>query len=570
MNNPHINFNKDLNGIELIFERKPDSQILTDIKEQGFRWHTRYKKWYAKNTPEREKFVNQYFRSNNKDDRQDESALKKKSGTSVAAVAEESTEDMTNRKPNVFASYFDSIGGDRIYKDAEIAIVDFRNQFCAGYFEKENVWIAIKNRDETIYIHELDDALESKKVAKTYCLSVGGIGFSREDKDAILYVHNELGLHKVSDLINAVKNNDFDFKNLQVSSRGVKGNDLFSPFKEVEPLKKIPDKWTKTQLVKAICSGQIYKAVCDYKYSDDYAYDSAGNFNHGKELSVAGLAQEYVEHWDGKTTSLREESREGNECVLSVYNSYSSISLYFDLDCDLKKGVEKREQETQMRKQRNDEKEQSVISLSETNVSPDRFYVVTYLEKDDNTDEYREVEELVQGINLIDYEESDKFHFAYEKTIRLEEKEIIPDRFYQVSNLFNKANIDLDDKRCIPIGNHVVLVSGQTLLEKAAEGYMIPYVSERVSCGNTFENVKHELEQLVEGKKFWCVDVSKVDYKDSLQRVCDEEQRISQLLSKDKIEKMPSLFARISEIENQRKQDGKRNENMKHKQTERV
>lgn len=570
MNNPHINFNKDLNGIELIFERKPETQILTDIKEQGFRWSTRYKKWYAKNTPEREKFVNQYFRSNNKENWQEDPNLTNKNGASAAAVVEDNFEEMANRNPNVFASYFDSIGGDRIYSDADISIVDFRNQFRAGYFEKENVWFAIKNHDETIYIQELDGAMEAKKQSNSYCLSVGGLGLSRDDKDAILYVYNKLGLHNVSDLINAVRTDGFDFKDLQVSSREVKGNDLFSPFKEVEPLKKMPDKWTKTQLVKAICSGQIYKAVCDYRYSDDYAYDSAGNFNRGKELSVSGLAQEYVEHWDGKTTSLREESREGNECVLSVYNSYSSISLYFDLDCDLKKGAEKREYETQMRKQRNDEKEQSVISLSEANVSPDKFYVVTYLEKDDTTDEYREVEEMVQGINLIDYEEPDKFHYAYEKTIRLEEKEIILDHFYQVSNLFNKINVDLDDKRCIPIGNHVVLVSGQTLLEKAAEGCMIPYISERVSCGNTFENVKHELEQFIEGKKYWCVDVSKVDYKDSLQRVYDEEHRISQLLNKDKKEKMPSLFVRISEIENQRKQDGKRNENMKYKQTERV
>lgn len=45
--------NNELNGIELIFENKPASDILTAIKGAGFRWHNVKKIWYAKQTAER-------------------------------------------------------------------------------------------------------------------------------------------------------------------------------------------------------------------------------------------------------------------------------------------------------------------------------------------------------------------------------------------------------------------------------------------------------------------------------------------------------------------------------------
>ena len=330
-----VNFNEELNGIELFFYYKLDEQTIKDIKEQGFRWSSNRKRWYTIRTPEREQFVNEYFNGLKKEEKTVEAGKEVATGvstkTDIVERAKESSEEISAKdKKNVFADYFDSVGGSRIYKDADMSIVDFRNEFHAGYFEKENVMVSIKNNDETIYIQDLDGAMDSKSSGKLYTLSVNGICSTRAEKDAVLYVFNELGIHKVSELIEAVKG-EFDLKNLRVDTREVKGSELFSPFKEVSPLKKFPDKWTKTQLIKAICSGQIYRASYDYKMSDDYAFDSAGNFSKGRECSLPLLAKEYVEHWDGKSTSISETNREDNKCILKVWDSFESISLYFDL-----------------------------------------------------------------------------------------------------------------------------------------------------------------------------------------------------------------------------------------------
>lgn len=40
--------NKELNGLELYFNEKPESQIITALKQNGFRWHNVKKCWYNK------------------------------------------------------------------------------------------------------------------------------------------------------------------------------------------------------------------------------------------------------------------------------------------------------------------------------------------------------------------------------------------------------------------------------------------------------------------------------------------------------------------------------------------
>ena len=41
-------FNKELNGIELYFDKKPLQTIIDNLKNAGFRWHSFKKCWYAK------------------------------------------------------------------------------------------------------------------------------------------------------------------------------------------------------------------------------------------------------------------------------------------------------------------------------------------------------------------------------------------------------------------------------------------------------------------------------------------------------------------------------------------
>ena len=62
--NMKVNLNKQLNGIELIFQEKPETEILTMLKENGFRWHRQKKLWYAKVTDERKAFVKELQKAN--------------------------------------------------------------------------------------------------------------------------------------------------------------------------------------------------------------------------------------------------------------------------------------------------------------------------------------------------------------------------------------------------------------------------------------------------------------------------------------------------------------------------
>ena len=52
-----INLNKELNGIELSFDRKPERATLDAIKAQGFRWNGKKCVWYAKQTADRLTFA---------------------------------------------------------------------------------------------------------------------------------------------------------------------------------------------------------------------------------------------------------------------------------------------------------------------------------------------------------------------------------------------------------------------------------------------------------------------------------------------------------------------------------
>ena len=62
--NMKVNLNKQLNGIELIFQEKPSTEILTMLKGNGFRWHRKKKLWYAKVTDERKAFVKELQKAN--------------------------------------------------------------------------------------------------------------------------------------------------------------------------------------------------------------------------------------------------------------------------------------------------------------------------------------------------------------------------------------------------------------------------------------------------------------------------------------------------------------------------
>lgn len=67
--------NAEHNGIELIFDGKPDTSIRTALKANGFRWHGVKKLWYAKETETRLNFA--YQLAQNKLEAREENHAKK-------------------------------------------------------------------------------------------------------------------------------------------------------------------------------------------------------------------------------------------------------------------------------------------------------------------------------------------------------------------------------------------------------------------------------------------------------------------------------------------------------------
>lgn len=54
-----MTINNEKNGIELKFDKKPIADTLEVLKQNGFRWHSQKKLWYAKITPQRQDLAHQ-------------------------------------------------------------------------------------------------------------------------------------------------------------------------------------------------------------------------------------------------------------------------------------------------------------------------------------------------------------------------------------------------------------------------------------------------------------------------------------------------------------------------------
>lgn len=65
--NFEIKINKEHQGIELIFQEKPITELLLVLKANGFRWHRIKKLWYAKENETRTELVNKLKSSTNED-----------------------------------------------------------------------------------------------------------------------------------------------------------------------------------------------------------------------------------------------------------------------------------------------------------------------------------------------------------------------------------------------------------------------------------------------------------------------------------------------------------------------
>lgn len=100
------------------------------------------------------------------------------------------------------------------------------------------------------------------------------------------------------------KNGEYDLNDyscivgMKFDADYTKGIRVFSPLAilNINPLKKMPKKWKVNDLIKAIANNQYSYLGRDYKYTDDYAYDSAYNYGANDFMNPISMIEEIIEN----------------------------------------------------------------------------------------------------------------------------------------------------------------------------------------------------------------------------------------------------------------------------------
>ncbi|CAG7839904.1 hypothetical protein CLOHAE12215_01320 [Clostridium haemolyticum] len=139
----------------------------------------------------------------------------------------------------------------------------------------------------------------------------------------------------LEDLIHEIKNlKIFDLQDagFEVYTKELKSIDIFSPFADIKPI-KLPKngKWTKSHVIKAILSGQIYGGVVNGIYTDDYTYDNAVHCHKGENVDLMEIAQKLTESNGGWAVRFKEEEN-GNIALNVDCCTFNCNTLYFNID----------------------------------------------------------------------------------------------------------------------------------------------------------------------------------------------------------------------------------------------
>ena len=453
--------------------------------------------------------------------------LLKDDKTEFFAEAEKSNEgDSTvTNVPNIFAAHYDSIGDIKIVEHAaDVNIIDLR----AAYIKDLNLYVHKTGCGDCLSVLSLDGAGKTGKVCQDWKFSIKS--WPNERIDTKLY--NDYGMHTIKDVWDKClgdqgKRVDFmlDTDEIHLSNYQRKGVDIFTPFVEVKPLKAMPEKWTKKNFAQALLSGQIFRGEVQHYYTDDYALDAANGFGAGNQLNMAKFAQEAIEGW-GKGTDVRRGSdtpdKSGVWTLSYSEHSNSSMTLWFDINCDIAESKRRQEAHKAGVRQFNAMLRASCIQPDLNAIDPTRIYTIQSLEMT-NSGVLQAVEENVQGYVL-----RSNVQEGYSKDIlSINELEIHPEQLFQVSNSFNRPRENLStDDRVISCGNWQCFVTGKALLELTAEGVRFPILQKAEGEYGTPEKFKATLEKFIRGTSwFACSNKSPASYQTALDHLEAEVDR---------------------------------------------
>lgn len=480
--------NNEHNGVELFFESKPEREIIESLKESGYHWHNKKKCWYAKQSQQTMQVANEL--------------------TKNMKVTQNQPTEPIFAVSDVFIPPYSEVGSDPIFKTSDFEILDKRG----GYFADENVYLHIYSN--SIHMTNLSNALKTGKKCACYSL----ISKSRDGQlYCDLYNINKIKTFKT--LIQSIKN-ETELQGFSVEKTEEKGIRTFSPFVEIKQI-KIPNKWTKTHVWKAILAGQVYKGKTNYHYTDDYAYDYAYNYREGSRVNLISLAKDLIES-SSDGWSIYPSENENDTLLIDVCEySFDSKTLYFDEKCNLKEKEIRLEKEANELKKQNDDMLNQTLNLSPTDIIPNSAYIVEYLEKNGNTNALEKESKLMYSNELLSKIDDEMIKIT---SLSL----FVPDSstLYSISDFYHRPyGDDYNDKRIINMGNWENVVTGYALTELLSEGKTFATISE--SQHSTIESSVEWCQDFISGKASW-VGCCETDYNQSLYKLNSEALRLQE------------------------------------------
>jgi len=158
-----------------------------------------------------------------------------------------------------------------------------RNTYDGCYLEGTNIYLQLRGRDRNmLVIGDVSNAYKRGKECVFYTLT--GNEFNCIYQVMVKFNYNlEAIITACATLDFATKLNGTLFEKLSISKHTEKGVNTYSPFllNRLSPLKEIPKKWTLNHVIRMLANDQFEGLCTSGKYTDDYANDSACDFQRG-------------------------------------------------------------------------------------------------------------------------------------------------------------------------------------------------------------------------------------------------------------------------------------------------
>jgi hypothetical protein len=211
-----------------------------------------------------------------------------------------------------------------------------RNTYSGYYLEGTNFFIQLRGRDRNeLVIGDVKNAYKRGEECIFYTLI--GNEFNCIYQVLAMFNYDVQAIYAACDAIDFdSKPNGTLFEKLSVSKRARKGVNTFSPFLLdcLNPLKEIPKKWTVNHVIRMLANEQFEGLRTSGKYTDDYAYDAAYDFQKGsvsRDAMLLELVEEPRGWWinggdkDGDELGINCHSFDYKKCIVRLSGAKTII-----------------------------------------------------------------------------------------------------------------------------------------------------------------------------------------------------------------------------------------------------